>query len=235
MQYDAVLFDFFGTLVRFTPVPAADGYERSHDVLGSLGSDLDYDGFVSRWNVCSEALEAIALSTGREHSMDELITGFLEETGAASDQSAVDRFRLAFLDEWCLAASVTPISGAVDLLAGLAETTTVAVVTNTHDLDLVPRLLDEHRLAPHVTETVMSVEVGYRKPHDAIYRAAVERLGVEPHRCLFVGDSFDPDYVGPTRFGMQALLIDPNATTAVPVERRIDSVLDVARCLDTSR
>ena len=86
-----------------------------------------------------------------------------------------------------------------------------------------------------MTETVLSVEVGYRKPHQAIFQAAIECLGVEPSSCVFVGDSYVPDYVGPTDFGMQALLIDPSATTPVPAGHRIDSVLDVARYLDASR
>ncbi|GAA3600348.1 hypothetical protein GCM10022419_100520 [Nonomuraea rosea] len=33
--------------------------------------------------------------------------------------------------------------------------------------------------------------------------------GIEPSSALFVGDTFVPDYEGPRRAGMTALLIDP--------------------------
>lgn len=44
------------------------------------------------------------------------------------------------------------------------------------------------RLEDHFDVTVISGEVGLRKPDPAIYELAVERLGVPPHACAFVDD-----------------------------------------------
>ena len=229
---DAVLFDFFGTLVRFAPVPVAAGYDRSYEVLRSLDSNLDYDDFATTWNACTAAREAEAIRTSREYSMDELVVDVLVAAGVDAQPASVDAVRRAFLAEWCRAAAVEPIDGVVELLGGLADRCRVAVVTNTHDRQLVPELLADHGLAPYVTETVMSVEVGYRKPHPAVFRAAVERLGVDPARCLFVGDSYEPDHAGPIGFGMRALLIDPAGTSSLPSEQRLESVLEVGHRID---
>lgn len=157
--------------------------------------------------------------------MDEVVEAFLRGLGTDMPEH-VDMFRDTYIAEWSTA--VRPIPGVIEMLADLSRDVTVGVVTNTHDLDLVPRLLDTHGLAASVGTIVTSVEVRCRKPHPGIFQAAVDRISVDPSRCLFVGDSYFPDYVGPTRFGIQALLIDPAAATDAPADRRIESILDVA-------
>lgn len=119
-----------------------------------------------------------------------------------------------------------------ELLRHLSRTYALAVVTNTHDLHLVPRLLVEHGMARYVGPTVLSVEVGSRKPHPGIFREAIDRVGVGASRSVFVGDSYVPDYVGPTRVGLAALLIDPASSADIPEDRRLASVLDVADRLE---
>ena len=49
----------------------------------------------------------------------------------------------------------------------------LAVVTNTHHPTLVPDHLDAMGLSPHIDAVITSVEVGWRKPHPAIYEAVL--------------------------------------------------------------
>src|SRR5207253_1592699 len=50
---------------------------------------------------------------------------------------------------------------------------------------------------------VFSSEVGWRKPHPAIFERALELLGgIAPERTLFVGDSLANDVAGAAAFGM---------------------------------
>jgi putative hydrolase of the HAD superfamily len=53
---------------------------------------------------------------------------------------------------------------------------------------------------------VFSSEVGKRKPHPAIFETALERLGVEPERALFVGDRRFEDIRGAKEAGMTTVL-----------------------------
>ena len=65
-----------------------------------------------------------------------------------------------------------------------------------------------------VIESVLtSARVGYRKPHPAIYGAALRAAGVAASEALFVGDSWDHDVEGPRRAGMAALLIDRSVSS----------------------
>lgn len=50
--------------------------------------------------------------------------------------------------------------------------------------------------------------VGKEKPHPAIFDAAVRSLGISVAESIYVGDVYAVDYLGATRFGMQAILFD---------------------------
>lgn len=55
-------------------------------------------------------------------------------------------------------------------------------------------------------QTILSCEVGWRKPSPHIYRAICQKLALEPAACLFVGDRLIEDVRGPQAFGMKAVL-----------------------------
>jgi putative hydrolase of the HAD superfamily len=62
--------------------------------------------------------------------------------------------------------------------------------------------LERQGLAPLLDVVVFSSELGKRKPHPAIYEAALFELGVAPERALFVGDRLVEDVQGPAELGM---------------------------------
>jgi HAD superfamily hydrolase (TIGR01549 family) len=55
---------------------------------------------------------------------------------------------------------------------------------------------------------LLSFEVGLMKPQPEIYELVCERLGLEPHQILFVGDTVEADVEGPRRAGLFAMHID---------------------------
>ena len=62
--------------------------------------------------------------------------------------------------------------------------------------------------------SIVSSEVGYRKPHPAFYQAALKRLSVDPSETLFVGDDAENDYHGPRRDGLHAVLVERDSGDA---------------------
>jgi HAD superfamily hydrolase (TIGR01549 family) len=91
------------------------------------------------------------------------------------------------------------VEGALERLRrhGLA----LAVVAN-WDFSLHEQLR-RHRLRGWFDHVVMSGELGVRKPDPAPFRAALERLGVEPARAVHVGDHPPHDEVGARAAGMR--------------------------------
>lgn len=53
-----------------------------------------------------------------------------------------------------------------------------------------------------VDDYLISEAVGLRKPDAAIFELAADRLTVEPHECIFVGDTATTDIVGAQQSGM---------------------------------
>jgi putative hydrolase of the HAD superfamily len=62
-------------------------------------------------------------------------------------------------------------------------------------------------IAPHLDTAILSCEVGIKKPDPKIFGLACERLGVEPGRCIYVGDGNSTELTGASAFGMDAVLI----------------------------
>jgi putative hydrolase of the HAD superfamily len=62
--------------------------------------------------------------------------------------------------------------------------------------------LERMGLADRLDIAVFSSEVGKRKPHEAIFGAALEPLAVQPERALFVGDRRFEDVRGAKQVGM---------------------------------
>jgi putative hydrolase of the HAD superfamily len=71
------------------------------------------------------------------------------------------------------------------------------------DWDLETELVDLG-LAGAFDLVITSARAGARKPHERIYRYALEQLGTDPERVLFVGDTLIADIQGPMRAGMRA-------------------------------
>lgn len=54
-------------------------------------------------------------------------------------------------------------------------------------------------------QSVLSCEVGWRKPSPNIYQAICERLEIAARECLFIGDRLIEDVQGPQKAGMRAV------------------------------
>jgi putative hydrolase of the HAD superfamily len=103
---------------------------------------------------------------------------------------------------------------------------------------LLHRDLERMGLGERLDVAVFSSEVGKRKPHEAIFQTALERLGVAPERTVFVGDRRYEDVRGAKELGMttvQALWfradddergIDPDYEAYTPMD-----VLNIVRRL----
>jgi len=91
----------------------------------------------------------------------------------------------------------------------------------------------------HATGVAADVVVG--KPSPAMARAALDRLGLPPERCLIVGDSPGSDIALGKRAGIRTALVLSGSVTReeaeamAPAERpdwMLDSLADLRRLLE---
>ncbi len=221
----AVLFDFFGTLAECQPDRARLGAPETHRRARSYGFEGDHDTFVAVWDRASGRLEQASRATLREFSMADAARAFGDAAQLRLTLDETNNLGRCYVEEW--SRHVHPIPGVTELIRQLARTLAVAVVSNTHDPDLVPAMLRAMGVADEISTVVLSVEHGRLKPHPSIYSVALERVGCAAEDAVFVGDSLEADYIGPLDAGMRAFLIDPSNAHGVPTSARLTSVLDI--------
>lgn len=221
-----VLFDFFGTLVDYSPSRTEQGFAKSHTLLGQMGADLTYEQFLASWTATAADFDRHSDQDDSEFSMTDLGGVFLRQVlpHEPSDDEVAALVE-QYLEEWD--AGVRYRAGVPEFVDELAGDYQLAVVTNTHHALLVHRHLEAMGLLSTFEAIVTSVEVGWRKPHPQIYSVALATLAIGATSAVFVGDTYGPDYQGPERAGMTAYLIDPRCRAPVPEARRLSSVLDL--------
>jgi HAD superfamily hydrolase (TIGR01509 family) len=101
---------------------------------------------------------------------------------------------------------VTPIDGARDLLATLAERgIPTAILTNGWSP------LQEAKIARALGfrgKVLVSEAIGVRKPEAAAFSLLVGVLGVSPDRCFYVGDNPEADVIGAQAAGLRGVWFD---------------------------
>ncbi|MEV0714232.1 HAD family hydrolase [Asanoa sp. NPDC050611] len=215
-----ILFDFFGTLVDYD-----DGHART-PVKSAAMAAMSPDEFLVRWDAAWMAWEERCAASHREFSMLDVAGSFLPDASPADLAAFVD----VYIAEWN--AGVRYLPGLAPLLSSLASRHRLAVVSNTHEPDLVPGHLAAMGVADLFDAVVTSVEVGVRKPAAAIYEAALARLSIDAPAAVFVGDNPAADYFGPRALGIRSYLIDPAARhPSVPPGSRLSSVFDLPSVL----
>jgi FMN phosphatase YigB (HAD superfamily) len=201
----AVLLDVGGTLwPNDWPARVGDRAERVAR-LAALSGGVG--------QAAAERLEAALSDTpdppdGGEQDADGTIRAVLERLGLAGDLPDPSAVRRAM----CLPAvgRTWLHPGADALFAVMAERRLPGVlVSNTLWRDGRTYLEDFAALGVRDTLTgaVTSVDVGFRKPHPAMFDTALALVGADPERCVMIGNSETSDVEPARRLGMRTMRI----------------------------
>lgn len=83
----------------------------------------------------------------------------------------------------------------------------IGAVSNTYQSsEALEKSLARHGLMTYIDALVVSSEVGWEKPHPAIFQEALRLLGAEEKETVFVGDIVWADIEGAQALGMKAVL-----------------------------
>jgi putative hydrolase of the HAD superfamily len=92
--------------------------------------------------------------------------------------------------------------------------------------DLMRADIEALGIGEQLDAALFSSEVGVRKPDPRIFRAMLEKLGVEASDAVFVGDRLLDDIAGAQGVGMRAVLTHEFRREDVDGEVRPDAVID---------
>ncbi|MGK5738177.1 HAD family hydrolase [Micromonospora sp. URMC 103] len=188
-RFQAVLFDFFGTLTRSVQRGAA--HRGTAQLLGctseTLAAVLDrtfYERATGQLGNAEATMRWVCAQAG-VHPSD----GALREAVASRHRAVRADTRLR--------------PDAVPTLAALRQRglRTGVISDCTHEL---PAFLPDLAIAPLLDVRIFSVQVGRCKPDPELYLSACRRLGLPPRACLYVGDGGSQELTGAEQAGLTA-------------------------------
>ena len=87
----------------------------------------------------------------------------------------------------------------------------LGIISNVITAKEIPDWLEKDDLAKYFKSVVLSSVFGKRKPDPSIYLEAAHIAGVEPSKCVYVGDNLARDVTGTRSAGYGMVIIMPDA------------------------
>jgi putative hydrolase of the HAD superfamily len=226
----AAFFDFYNTLVDYDP-PREVTEAR---VLGELGIEVEAEAMLRPLMVADDFLskEHSRISLGKR-SREEIIKLYshyhgiiLKEAGLEASPQLIGELLKRWLSTDYKMALYDDAAPALD---ALKERGIVLGLISNVDRD-INSIYDELGLPDWLRLKITSQEVGFSKPHPAIFQAALEQANVNPEEALYVGDQYEIDVLGANGVGMKGILIDRHgffeSVTGSPRIRRLTELTD---------
>ena len=203
MGIDFVLFDLYGTLVDINVDQESPGFWEA------LGQNLEKRGIRAD---ASQLRETFIESLNHERSrlpdgfvMERVLENVLQKLDGVPSREEVEAFAGVFRGLSVVNLSLREYTE--PLLKALRRSgCKTGIVSNTEailtrvDLRRLPQLED-------VDVTVLSSDVGAKKPGRQIFEIALERLGARAETGIFVGDNFQEDVIGASSLGIRAVYL----------------------------
>lgn len=209
--YSTVLFDLDHTLFD-TDASEALAFEYTLRLAGVSDPGAHFAAYDRINKSLWAAVERQEITPGevRTERFEQLVA----LTGLDADPSAIaDNFADG------LARFGTLYPGAFELLERLAESVSLALVTNGLS-DVQRGRIERLGIAEHFDAVIISAEVGASKPGRTIFDVTFGLLGGPPRTsALMVGDSLSSDIQGGTNSGISTCWYNPHRTTAATTDR----------------
>ena len=231
---DAVLFDLSGTLLD-----ESYGRHAFAAVATAMFEWWRIDRDVASTDI-RQAMAAVSaeMADRRFYLMRDVMCAAFGRVISAHGRCATAR-ELVELDHLMWSAAIPTAAaaeGAIETITALRSAGIRTGIVSYADIGVFEGLLEQIGLAGLTDIEVCSEMARSCKPDPAIFRMALDGIGVPPERAMFVGDSVESDVVGGNRVGMRTVLLSgrefaiggasSNDSNTHP-DYRIDHVVDV--------
>ena len=153
----------------------------------------------------------------------------VEKAGYPVDPHAYDMYHLywdTFLQR------IRPYEGTIEALQALRERGIRIGVCSDNTAELQFKKLRVLGLGAYIDFVVTSAEAGIEKPDPKIFERALQKADCKPEECLFVGDVYAKDVLGPEKAGMRALWFNNKNKPAIEGVTEISSLLELLAYLE---
>ena len=201
----AIGFDLFDTLVTVQSLGLREAMGRLMHSLEEQGFAVQEDTFVPVYREAVAHFRDTVQQDGRETHNRFWISAALQRLGYAvlpDDRRialAVEAYFSAFLDH------ATLLPDTCETLAQLQRRYHLGLLSNFTHAPAAKAILDRLGLTPYLGVTLISGELGYRKPHWRVFDELERRFGVPKQQIAFIGDDVEADVHGARQAGMQPI------------------------------
>lgn len=233
MNYQAIIFDLFGTLVDNFPI------QRTTSALSEMATVLSasIQDFVSLWTIDTWPMRASGSFSSLETSI-EYVCQLLDLRVETDRIQKASQIWLTFTRN-----ILTPRPMTVETLIELKQAGFKIGIISDCSLE-VQFIWPDVPFAKLVDTSILSCAVGMKKPDPRIYQLACEQLAVLPEKCIYIGDGSSHELTGASRVGMYPILVHTpheDVSDALRPESEdwqgisistLKQVLPLAKCLD---
>ena len=240
LRPEAITFDFGNTLVAVSRDGLRRVVERLAVDVTARSGPFSRQEFFTAWEEERSRQFLQEVPAGREVDIEQRLIRVLarlrgavppaadgrwddalaaRSSSDAERNAAIEAYSAAFIAEIPAPPSIEP------LLARLAATHRLALLSNWPHASTIDRYLEAAGWRRHLHAVVVSQRVGAIKPAPEIFRVAEAALEVSPGQILHVGDDWAADIVGAKRAGwLAAYLPGRQADSPLPSSARRDGV-----------
>lgn len=201
MKYDLFLFDLDDTLLDFKASERLS-FERALAALAIISDDSMFSSYQMEnrrlWQLFEEGR-----TTKDELKVERFRRTFALHNIDADAEMASDRY-LA-----CLPETVVLIDHSVELLQWLSGHGEIGIITNGIHVTQTLRIQNSP-LAPYISFVSVSEDCGFAKPDPRFFEYASKMAkNFRKERALVIGDRWEADIVGASRFGLDSVWFNP--------------------------
>ncbi len=206
MQHIAAIgFDLFDTLITVQNLGLQEALGRLVHCLQAEGLEVQPDTFLPVYRKSARDFMEAARKDGKETHNRFWISAALHEVEQRIPPDdprisrAVDSYFSAFLDH------ATLLPGTLEMLDTLRDRYRLGLLSNFTHAPAVQRILSKLGLEPFLEVTLISGELGYRKPHARVFQELTRQFCVPKAHIAFVGDDLHADVQGSQQAGLQPI------------------------------
>jgi HAD superfamily hydrolase (TIGR01549 family) len=209
-DYNAIVFDLLDTLYPWGPDRYSQALDALCDTVAGACPPLTQEEVKAAYVEIRTRCSAENLSRLVENDFNafvlELTTNLGSDRAEELAREGVRAYDKAFGN------SLDLPDGVLDMLQRLSSRYKLGVLSNYPTSGGIRSALKRDGLATLLSATVVSAEIGFIKPHPAMFRAVCDELGCSSDQVLFVGDTWESDVVGSWLSGMPCVRIKPSAS-----------------------
>jgi HAD superfamily hydrolase (TIGR01509 family) len=213
MPIKAVLFDMFDTLMLIEKDHGfyAPAMQRMYNYLKGEGIEVPFEKFEQTYISERDKIFAQADATFEEPHFNVRIAATLQALGYNYNVSspivaeATSEFYIEFMNFVRIDPDTQPT------LQALHKKYRLGMVSNFAIPECVLSLLNQSKIEHFFDAIIISGAVNKRKPHQDIFKRALDMLNVKPEEAVFVGDTIEADIEGAKAAGMKAIYIERRA------------------------